>query len=332
MIDRPLSIADLSVGPGQSLSGSVSLNITGVPLRLPLFLVNGAQPGPRLSITAGIHGAEYASIEAALRLGRGLDPEAVRGQVIIAPIANPPAFTARSIYVSPPDGKNLNRQFPGQAKGTFSQALAGWLFEEVIRPADAFIDLHGGDLIEALEPFVIYFHSGDEEVDRASRALACSFGIHYVVEGETPGSSYGSAAQIGIPGILAEAGGQGIWDEDSVGTLQAGVLRAMAHVGMIDPLAPGHVACKGLGASAFEGVRAPVVLDQWVWLRSDADGLFYPAVAVGTQVRAGQNLGRVADLDGNTRQSLSAPIDGTILFLVTALAMNAGDPLLALGN
>ena len=66
----------------------------------------------------------------------------------------------------------------------------------------------GGDLIEALDPFVIYFHSGNAAVDRASNALARSFGIHYVVEGDTPGSTYGAGSQAGIPGLLAEAGGQ----------------------------------------------------------------------------------------------------------------------------
>ena len=318
MSDCLLSVAVLSVSPGKKIIDDVAVSVAGIQLRLPIFLINGAQPGPTLSITAGVHGAEYASIEAALRLGRTLDPATLRGRVIVAPIVNPPSFTARSIYVSPPDGKNLNRQFPGQAKGTYSQALAQWLFQEIIRRGDAYIDLHGGDLIEALEPFVIYFHSGNAAVDRASNALARSFGIHYVVEGDTPGSTYGAGSQAGIPGLLAEAGGQGIWTEETAGLLHTGVLRVMAHLGMIDPLpAPAEPA---------------LVLKRWEWLRSTADGMFYPSVRVGEHVSEEQNLGRVADVKGNTLQALHAPIDGTVLFIVTSLAMNAGDPLLAIGS
>ncbi len=317
MPDGLLSVAGLSANPGQRIVEDVPISMAGVPLRLPIFLINGVQPGPTLSVTAGVHGAEYASIEAALRLGRTLDPGVLRGRVIVAPIVNPPAFAARSIYVSPPDGKNLNRQFPGQAKGTYSQALAHWLFQEIIQRGDAYVDLHGGDLIEALEPFVIYFRSGNAAVDQASAALARSFGIHYVVEGDTPGSTYGAASEAGIPGLLAEAGGQGIWTEETAGLLHTGLLRVMAHLGMIDPL-----------SAPAEPSR---VLKRWEWLRSTADGLFYPGVRVGEHVSAEQDLGRVADLTGNTLQALHAPMDGTVLFLVTSLAMNAGDPLLAVG-
>ena len=71
-------------------------------------------------------------------------------------------------------------------------------------------------------------------------------------------------------------------------------------------------------------------LDQWAWLRADFDGLFYPAVTVGDRVVAGQDMGRVADVFGATVQQLNAPLDGVVLFLVTSLAMNRGDPLLAI--
>ena len=108
-------------------------------------------------MTAGVHGAEYASIAAALDLGQSLEPNDLRGQVIVVPVMNSPAFRARSIYVSPLDGKNLNRVFPGQALGTASEQIADWVFSNVIRQAEYYVDLHGGDLIEALVPFTIFF-------------------------------------------------------------------------------------------------------------------------------------------------------------------------------
>jgi hypothetical protein len=316
MNTNTLELASLSVPPGERLAATLTIAIAGLDIQVPVFLINGAKPGPRLTMTAGIHGAEYASIETALRLGRTLEPAAISGQIVIIPIANPTAFTARSIYVTPVDGKNLNRQFPGMAAGTFSQALAHWLFDQIIRPSDAYIDLHGGDLIEALVPFVIYAHTGDDEVDQASAKLAQGFGIHYVLEGKTPGSTYQAASRAGIPSILAEAGGQGIWSEENIQLLVAGVLRSMIHLGMLD--------------LALPPAEPAVLLHQWAWLRSEHSGLFYPQVQVGQHVDIDQTLGRVTDAFGNMLQTLHAPMAGLVLFLVTSLAMNQGDPLLAI--
>ena len=100
---------------GKKVSQLITLVVGGEEVSLPF-----------LSITAGIHGTEYASIEAALRLGRTLDPEEISGRVMILPIVNIPAFKKRTIYVGPHDQKNLNRVFPGRADGTFSESLA-WI-------------------------------------------------------------------------------------------------------------------------------------------------------------------------------------------------------------
>ena len=197
MAHDPLQVGTLTAEPGQRAYGYVAVRAAGVDLQIPIFLICGAQPGPTLSVTAGIHGAEYASVEAALRLGRTLDPATLRGRVIVAPIANTLAFAARSIYITPPDGKNLNRQFPGLANGTFTQALAYWLFQEVIQQGDAFIDLHGGDMIEALVPFVIHYRSGDAALDQAAVALARAFALPYVVPSESGGGTYSAAAGAG---------------------------------------------------------------------------------------------------------------------------------------
>ena len=85
--------------------------------------------------------------------------------MIIVPSANPIAFAARSIYITPIDGKNLNREFPGDPEGTFTQAWAAWLFENVIGQADFYVDMHGGDMIEAIVPCVLYNRTGDAQVD-----------------------------------------------------------------------------------------------------------------------------------------------------------------------
>ena len=78
MIDRKLRVADLEAAPGQRVAAVVTIPVAGIDLDIPIVLINGAETGPVLCVTAGIHGAEYASIEAAVRLGQELDPGSLR--------------------------------------------------------------------------------------------------------------------------------------------------------------------------------------------------------------------------------------------------------------
>ena len=133
--------------------------------RWPFIAIAGANAGPTVLITAGIHAAEYTGTLAAIRLGRMIDPREVRGTLLILPLLNRPGFYERSIYVNPEDNDNLNRLFPGDAKGTWGQRFAHHLLTEVITGFDHSIDLHAGDLIEDLVPFVIYRETGDAALD-----------------------------------------------------------------------------------------------------------------------------------------------------------------------
>jgi len=268
-------------------------------------------------VTAGIHAAEYASIAAALELGRSLDPGSLSGRVIVVPIVDMPAFTARSIYVCPLDGKNPNRVFPGNPHGSASEQIADWVFRNVMSQATHYVDLHGGDLIEALVPFTIFFRTGDNRVDEASLEMARVFGIQFLVCSETPGSTFCAASRAGIPSILTEAGGQGIWTAEDVHCHTNGLNRLMRHLKMIPGNAPETVPC--------------TLLERFLWLRSEQDGFWYPAVAVNDQVKAGQNLGVVKNYEGEVLQTAISPADGIVLFIVSSLAINRSDPLLAVG-
>jgi len=314
---KSLEVASLAAKPGERVFDLLTLHIADQDVQIPLFLINGAEEGPTLAVTAGIHGAEYAGIEAALRFARLVDPTSLQGQVIVAPMANPPAFWARSIYVCPLDGKNLNRVFPGDPQGSPSEILAHWLFQNLISRGDYYIDLHGGDMIEALVPFVIYRLSGDDKVDKASDALARSYGFRYLVESKTKGAATSAAAARGIPSMLAESGGQGIWDEVVVGAHTTGLLRALRHLGMVEGGQPEEVPTQ--------------LLRTFAWLRSEHNGFYYPKTKVGDVVAKGRDLGYIGDHLNNVLQTLEAPLSGRILFLVTSLAINQGDPLLAVG-
>ena len=312
-----LRVGTLSAAPGQKTAGTQSLSLQGHATELPIFLINGKSDGPTLVVTGGVHGAEYASIEAALRLGRSLTPDKLHGRVIIVPVLDMPAFKARSIYICPIDGVNPNRVFPGNPEGTAAEQLADWLFQNVMKQGNYYVDLHGGDLNEALVPFTLFQKFGNAKVDQTSLEMAQVFGIRYLVSSEVKGGTTSAAAMAGIPGILAESGGQGIWREEHIAAHTNGLDRLLRHLGMIEGPKPEPLPTQ--------------IMDQFAWLSSEHDGYYYSKVEVGAMVRKGQDLGHVADFQGNVLQPITAPLDGAVLFLVSSLAMNKGDPLLAIG-
>ena len=149
-----LQVGSLAAARGRKATGF--LEVPGTSARMPLTLVNGVKEGPTLLITAGIHGGEYASIEATICIAAALDAGEVSGRIILMPLVSPEAFHARVQYVPPADGKNVNRQFPGNALGTASERIAHTVVSQAASQADNWIDLPGGDIHEALVPVVGY--------------------------------------------------------------------------------------------------------------------------------------------------------------------------------
>jgi predicted deacylase len=290
-----------------------------VGLELPCFVALGDRHGPRVTVLAGIHGCEYSSIEAVVRFMRSLDTSAVRGVVTAVPIVNLPSFEARSAFVTPQDGKNLNRCFPGTYEGTFSDALARAVFDVLIAGADALIDLHGGDMVEALEPFCLYDES---TVDDDSRALAVAFGLPFVVRSAAgaaiSGTTSSAAAAIGVPAIIAEAGGCGLVEEHAVALLLDGLTNALRELGTL----------AGEPSPPTAGMRH---VDRFIWLRSGAKGWWEPSVRAGDEVPAGSRLGVVRDLYGDVVEEVAAPEDGVLLFVTSSPAVAVDGILLGLG-
>lgn len=307
---------DGDVERGHRVTRIERVAIHGRQVEVPVIVVAGAEDGPRVAVTGGIHGAEYVAIEAARRVGMSLDPARLRGTVVVVPIANTTSYHARSIYTSALDGENLNRVFPGDPNGTPSQVLADWLFRAIIAPSEYYIDMHGGDAIEALVPFVLAPRYDDPALDARALAMARATGIARIIHGDVQGSTCGAAAAAGIPAVLAEIGGQGVWREEEVMEHAQSTLRVLQHLGLLEgvPPAPG----KGR------------VYETFAWMRAQASGLFHPAVGVGQRVERGQPVGAIVDYFGNPLQEVHAIATGEVGFLVTSLAMNAGDPILAI--
>lgn len=131
------------------------------------------------------------------------------------------------------------------------------------------------------------------------------------------GSTIVAAAHAGVPAILTESGAQGQWSPEAVALHTNGLHRLMRHLGMLND-------------AALEPLPI-TLLEQFIWLRSEHTGFWYPDAAVDQLVQPGQNLGRVTDYQGSVLQSVQSSVAGRILFLVSSLAINQGDPLLAIG-
>jgi hypothetical protein len=291
-----------------------------VGLELPVVELRGAADGPRLCLLAGIHGCEYSSIDAVRRFARDCDESELRGTVTAVPFASPTSFSGRSPFVVPEDGKNLNRCFPGDRYGSFADALADLIFRELITPSDVLLDLHGGDMVEALEPFALYDESAVEE---RARAVALAFGLPYVVRSAragapVSGSTSGAAAEAGIPAVIAEVGGRGLLEEAVVEVHLRGIRNVLRELDMLpgDPEPPPWPQ-RSVG--------------RFVWLRCKRAGWWATAVEAGAEVAAGDLLGRVEDAYGDELELIEAPADGVVLFVTSSPAVSDDGLLLGLG-
>jgi predicted deacylase len=289
-------------------------------VELPCLEARGAQDGPGLCLIAGIHGCEYSSISAVIRFMRDLDERQLRGSIVAVPVVSVTSYRARSPFVTPEDGKNLNRCFPGDPSGTFSDALAHHVFRELIEPSDAMLDLHGGDLVEALEPFSLYDGSPVEET---ARAMGIAFGLPYLVRTEREGAAIAgttsaAAADAGVAGITAEVGGCGLLEADAVAAHVRGCRNVMRRLGMLaDPEEP-----------PAQPLRS---VERFVWLRCREAGWWQPAVRVGQEVAAGERLGAVLDPFGDELEVIEAPEAGVPLFITSSPAVTDDGLLLGLG-
>ena len=274
----------------------------GSVIDIPYFEIVGRVPGPHLTVIAGIHGAEYSSIAAAKEFVAEINEDEVMGRITVMPIVNILAFWARVPFVVPVDQKNLNRAFPGNPDGSFTEIYAFHIFEKIIRGSDFLLDMHAGDIPEALEPFTIFEESSVEE---KSLMMAMAFGIRHIVRQRAAhlviaGSTSATASAIGIPAIIAESGENGILDPAAVKIHLAG-LRNLART---------------LGVLTGEpwSTREHKFYEGWNWLRADSAGWWVPAHKPGAVVKRGELLGTMSDLWGDLIAEIRAPGDGTILF------------------
>jgi predicted deacylase len=320
-----LTVGGVTARRGEKQSGWIEVPAgSDAGTRLPVSVVHGAKAGPVLALIAGTHGYEYTSVVALPRVLAALDPARMSGSVILVHMANPPGFYGRRIYYSP-DGKNLNRVYPGLPEGTISDRIAHALTTQVIDRATHLIDMHCGDGNESLRPYSYWQISGNEKVDEAGKQLALAYGLdHIVIDRERPRdvarSVYTSNTAVlrGKPAITAESGGMGLTDEASVGAQARGALSVVAHLGIQD--LPSVKVDKAVWIDRNEVLRAP------------ATGVWYPVTEKMQTVAAGTLIGRILDPFGRVLHEVRAPFAGELLYVVATPPVTEGEPLGFVGH
>lgn len=282
-------------------------------VRLPLLTVAGAKPGPTLALTGGIHGDEFEGPAAILRFVDGLDPARLRGTVIAMPVANPPALRAIS-RISPVDGANLARVFPGRADGSVSEQIAEIVDRELIARADFFLDLHTGGVRYAM-PTMAGYYTGDPRSLAAARAFGAPvIWGHDVIP---PGRTLSSCLARGIPFLYTEGRGGGRVDTSDAMVFERGLRNVARHLGMLD--------------GELEGERSPRHLlgDGNVDRGATClhDGLFFRAVELLDTVRAGDLIGRVVGYDGVALSEYRAESAGVVAMIRMSPPVLSGEPL-----
>jgi len=290
-------------------------------IRIPVIRIEGANDGPTLGVAAGVHGSEFVGIEAAKRLGE-IDPGKLTGRLVIIPIVNVPAFLAKSIAICPVDGASIGRLFPGNADGSYTEALTAGVWE-IMKDVDYAIDLHGGDMHEYLTPYSSWPITGDLDVDRVSEGMARAFDMPFILgkrgpERFTSGSFYDAMGHAGKPAILAEAGNHGETTEDLIAnTHYRGIINVMKFLGMLE----GEVDYK----------HTQIELTDFIPVKAPFDGHWYPVVSAGQTVHKGQIVGEVVELFNRDRQTLRAPVTGVVFGGVTSLPARKDQLVIGLG-
>jgi predicted deacylase len=312
---------------GEKVSGFIEIPRGYDPeTRIPVTVITGGHPGPTLALTAGIHGSEPSPIIALQRVRAEIDPQVMRGTVIIVHIANLPSFALRTIYRGPWDQKNLNRVFPGRADGTASDRIAHAITTQVIDQCDCLVDLHSGDGNESLRPYAYWFKLGiDDAVDDRAKQMALAFGLdHIVVDRNRPNDRNASifcsntAHLRGKPAITTEAGSIGVPTESAIALNVQGAIGVMRHLNMI----PGHRAL----------LERPYWIDPSEVITSPETGTWQPTVEADETIAKGALVGRITDYFGDVIAEVKSPMDGLVLYVVVSPAMTKGEPICMIGK
>ncbi len=255
----------------------------GDPWLTPVTIIHGNRPGPTITIAGGVHGDEMVGQVATSLLsqnvftdsGRPLDPEVMAGTIRLAPVLNPPGLTRQRRYF--PDGRDLNREFPGSETGSTTGRVANRVLDELITGSDYLLDLHtaarGRDNLPQVRADLAH---------APSNRIARAFGIEVILDSKGPkGSMRRSAVGLNIGSLTYEGGGANLADHEAVQIAIHGILNVLRSLHVI----PGNAARP----------KFRLLASGSTWVRADEGGLVDLFVSRGSFVEEGELIGRIVD-------------------------------------
>lgn len=327
---------EVPAGRRHELSLPISQLVTGADVTLPVHVLHGREDGPTVWVSAAIHGDEVAGVEIVRRVLERLQPTHLRGTLLAVPIVNVLGVMAGDRYL--PDRRDLNRSFPGSARGSLASRIAHLMMTEVIGRCTVGIDLHTGADRRSNLPQI----RCDLE-DPQTRALAEAFGAPVLFHARLrDGSLRAAARETGARVLLYEAGEAWRFDEYAIAPGVDGVLRVLAHLGMVraadvgltpgDDEVPPAVDATGENAESVETDPGTHVVWRSGWVRARADGLLHLDVALGQTVRAGERIGALYNSFGRRLAHVSAELSGVVVGRAEAPLVHRGDALVHIGE
>ena len=298
--DGSFALLAEQVPPGtrQQLNWAATETYTGMAIPTPVLVVNGAQPGPALCLTAAVHGDELNGIETVRRIVYNLNPEKLTGTVIGVPIVNIQGFQRHSRYL--PDRRDLNRFFPGNPSGSSASRIAHSFFTQIVQHCDSLVDLHTGSFHRTNLP-QLRADLRDESVV----ALTKGFGSTVILHSEgAVGSLRRAAVEAGVPAVTVEAGAPLQVEEAEVKHAVKSIHTLLDTLGMYNK-------------RSLWGNPEPAYYASH-WVRSDNGGILFSQVKLGKRVKQGDVLGTVTDPISNKQSNIVSPFNGRIL----GMAMN----------
>ncbi|HJP06613.1 MAG: N-alpha-acetyl diaminobutyric acid deacetylase DoeB [Proteobacteria bacterium] len=257
-------------------------------LHLPIVSIRNGD-GPTLVLTGGNHGDEYEGPIALMKLARSLDAQEINGQVIVIPALNYPAVLAGQ-RVSPIDGVNMNRAFPGSRDGSVSSMIAHFVHQKILPLADAVLDIHSGGKTMMFSPFACYHRLVDtdlmEKAKQAVLAFAAPVSLE-LVELDAEGMLDTAVEDLGKIFISCELGGGGTTTTGTVSIAEVGARNLLAHFNIINEQ-PQSLEDRGLSPT-----RLMHMPDANCYVISNDAGIYEALIDLNSPVKAGDAVGQV---------------------------------------
>lgn len=298
--------------------GIVKLNVGKLPsdtrINLQAHVFRGKKAGPTTLVLAGVHGDEINGIEIARRLLKSGKLDAIQsGSVIVVPLLNIYGFINFNRYV--PDGKDVNRSFPGTKSGSLASRIARTLTKSILPLVDYIFDFHTGGDSRYNFPQVRISRKATKAME-----LAKVFNAPFIVEsGLIPKSLRTIARDMKIPILIYEGGESTRLNIRAIDMGLKGLLNCLAHLGHLDT------------QNTFNLVRRRYLIRKTTWIRASFSGIFLWSQGSGSIVIKGEKLGSINDPNGQKSISVNTKINGILIGHNNASVVNQGDALFHLG-